>query len=144
MPRRRKITAAEAVANVLPPPAGADPDPATVTFRLTPKPEVLRKIVENPPPRPSVQAFLDHWFALRGGSAQFARDLCQEYDAADPGSMIRSQIIQLVVRSMKVADVKEGSMDELGLVTDADLDRLIDTVGDKIVADAATATPPPT
>jgi hypothetical protein len=142
MAKRKPIDAKKAISSLLPPP-GTDPTPAapssdpTTAYKITAKPEQLRAIVSNPPPRPSVQAFLDHWFAIRGGPAQFAADLCQEYDAASPGSLVRSQIIQLVVRSMKVADTKEGSMDELGLVTDADLDRLLETVGQKLVTEGA-------
>lgn len=143
-PRRKKPTAREALAAVLnPDPAPASPaaEPAP-TFKITPKPDALRKLVENPPPRPSVNAFLDHWFAIRGGPAKFAQELSDEFDEAEPGSLVRTQIIQLVMRSMKVADAKEAGLDELGLVTDADLFRMIDDLGKKIVADSTTPTPP--
>lgn len=139
MPRKKlpNTKARDALANVLPP-ASPPTAEAPPTVRLAPRAETLRKIVENPPPRPSVQAFLDHWFALRGGPAQFALDLCREYDAAEAGSQIRQRIVEIVMRSMKVADTKDGSLDELGLVSDADLDRLLESTGNRLVFEATT------
>lgn len=119
------------------PPPGPAPAGAMVPeYKFTPKPEKLREIVANPPPRPSTQAFLDHWFAIRGGPAQFALDLCKEYDAADPGSLVRTQIIQVVMRSMKVTDGKEGSHDDLGMISDADLEKMLGELGTKLLKDA--------
>jgi hypothetical protein len=140
MPRKPKKpteAAKAALASILPMPGVAHGQPpAEPEVKVTPpKAEHLRKLVANPPPRPSLQAFLDHWFAVRGGPAQFALDLCQEFDAADPGSLVRSQITTLVLRSMKVADAKEGALDELGLLSDADLDRQLALLGEKLTAE---------
>lgn len=122
---------------VTPPPAEAPSAPAVPEYKAPVNPgEKLYSIIANPPPRPSVNAFLDHWFAQRGGPAQFALELSQEYDAAEAGSLVRSQIVQLVVRSMKVADTKEGANDDLGMVSDADLERLLGELGTKLLADA--------
>lgn len=141
MAKRKPIDAKKALATILPTPGAGAAPPTPAGVKVTPPPaERLRKLVENPPPRPSLQAFLDHWFAVRGGPAQFALDLCQEFDAAEPGSLVRSQITQLVLRSMKVADAKEGALDELGLISDADLERQLAQLGAKLVADAGGAT----
>lgn len=120
-----------------PPPAEAPSAPAAPEYKAPVNPgEKLYKIIENPPPRPSVNAFLDHWFAQRGGPAQFALELSKEFDAAEAGTLVRSQIVQLIVRSMKVADTKEGANDDLGMVSDADLERLLGELGNRLLGDA--------
>lgn len=143
--RRKPISPATVLSDILkmpgletqsPPPGPAPPSALVPEYKFTPAPEKLRQIVANPPPRPSTQAFLDHWFAIRGGPAQFALDLCREYDAAEPGSLVRTQIIQVVMRSMKVTDGKEGSHDDLGMVSDADLEKMLTQLGAKLLADA--------
>ena len=50
--------------------------------------------------------------------------------------MVRSQIVALIMRSMKVTDGKEGAHDDLGMVSDADLERLLGELGEKLLADA--------
>lgn len=146
--RAKPTEAAKAAIGAVTPPEATPPANALVPQLLGPAPspaaraERLRQIVANPPPRPSVNAFLDHWFAISGGPAQFALDLRQEFDAAEPGSLVRSQIIQLIVRSMKVADTKEGALDELGLITDDDLERRLKDIGDRLLDQAAAANPP--
>lgn len=143
--RKRKPTDPAAVLNTIlklpglptaEPPAGAPSPPPDPEYKFTPQPEKLREIVKNPPARPSTQAFLDHWFALRGGPAQFALDLCIEYDAAAPGSLVRSQIVQVIFRSMKTTDAEQGRNDDLGMVSDADLERLLTELGTKLLKDA--------
>lgn len=144
--RRKPISPATVLNDILKMPGletqAPPPDPTVAPaapvpeYKFTPAPERLRQIVANPPPRPSTQAFLDHWFAIRGGPAQFALDLSQEYDAAEPGSLVRTQIIQVVMRSMKVTDGKEGANDELGMVSDADLEKMLGELGAKLLADA--------
>lgn len=146
-PSRKKKSAtakaADALADILPMPglkneAAPPADPAAVLVAAKPvlidRNEQLRKIVENPPPRPSSAAFLDHWFALRGGPAQFALDLCREYDAAEPGTQVRQRIIELVMRTMNLTDKKDGANDDMGLLTDDDLFRMMRTVGERILA----------
>lgn len=132
--------AADALASILPmpgvtptPPPAGEPPPAAKPVLLD-RSEQLRKIVENPPPRPSTAAFLDHWFALSGGPAQFALDLRIEYDAAPAGSQIRQRIIEVVMRAMGQTDKKEGETDNLGLISDDDLFRMLQQVGERILA----------
>lgn len=129
MPRkgsRKPIDPAKVLADVIPP-AFSPPAP-----KERPR---LARIVENPPPRPSLEAFLDHYFAASGGPAAVALELRREYEAAEAGSQIRSRIMELVIRSLKSADGKQGGLDELGILSDADLMRLADERERKLEAE---------
>lgn len=133
--------AADALASILPMPGVTHPEPPpageppqAVKPVLLDRSEQLLELVKDPPPRPSTAAFLDHWFALSGGPAQFALDLRIEYNAAPPGSQIRQRIIEVVMRAMGQTDKKEGEADNLGLITDDDLFRMLKQTGERILA----------
>jgi hypothetical protein len=96
----------------------------------------LKRLVENPPPRPSLEAFLDHYFAVAGGPAKVALELRQEYEAAEPGSQIRSRIMELLVRSLKSADGKQGGLDDMGILSDQDIERMLEEREKKLLAEA--------
>ena len=133
-PKPAAMKAAEALASILPMSAEGEPaDQARPV--LVDRDEQLLEIVKDPPPRPSTAAFLDHWFALCGGPAQFALDLRKEYLAAPSGSQIRQRIIEVVMRGMNLTDKKEGASDDMGLLTDDDLFRMMKVVGSRILAD---------
>ena len=120
MPRkgsRKAIDPAKVLADVIPP---AFPPPAP------PERPRLKRLVENPSPRPSLEAVLDHYFALAGGPAKFALELRQEYEAAEPGSQIRSRILDLILRLVQRGDAAGGALDDMGILSEDDLNRLID------------------
>lgn len=87
---------------------------------------LLVEAVKNPPIRPSLDAFVDHFFLIAGGPAEVARMLFDEFNAAAQGSLIRQRILDTVLRSLKKNDEGgKGLADDLGILSDDDLARVI-------------------
>lgn len=100
------------------------PPPADRPKRKRPS-KTLRENVKAPPPRPSLDAFLDHFFLIAGGPQQVAQMMFDEFRSAPGGSQIRGRIMETVLRTLKSADAKHKNADDLSIITDEDLERLM-------------------
>jgi hypothetical protein len=86
----------------------------------------LKDMVAAPQVRPTLGAIADHFFAQIGGPEAFAKHLADDFQAALPGSLARTKIIDIVARVLKNEDDKHGLGDDLGVLSDEDLLREIE------------------
>lgn len=119
------------------------PDPPAPPKKSHKKKPTLREVVESPPPRPTLDAVLDHFFALAGGPAKVANMMLREFDAAAAGSQVRQRILEALLRGLKASDAKGNPADDAGVLSDQDLERQIAVREQRIVehTERANATP---
>jgi hypothetical protein len=65
-----------------------------------------------------------HFFSLMGGPMGFARELHAEYRASKAGGMVRYKILDLVLQCQRFITPKDALKEELGLLTEGDLERV--------------------
>src|SRR5215472_15804075 len=65
-----------------------------------------------------------HFFSLMGGPSGFARELHREYMASKAGGLVRFKILDLVLACQRFITPKDSLREELGLLTEADLQRV--------------------
>lgn len=85
----------------------------------------LKDLVGAPPPRPSLESFLDHFFQIAGGPRKVAKMLYDEWNSAAPGSLMRTRIGETILRNLKAADSRAKPMDDLGILSDEDIERFL-------------------
>jgi hypothetical protein len=74
---------------------------------------------------PTVEEFLEHFFRAAGGPKLVAKMLFTEFQSAKPGSMLRTRVLEMVVRALRYNEGKDKTV-EMGLLSDDDLDDMID------------------
>jgi hypothetical protein len=65
-----------------------------------------------------------HFFSLMGGPSGFARELHHEFLASKAGGLVRFKILDLVLQCQRFITPKDALKEELGLLTEADLERV--------------------
>jgi hypothetical protein len=66
---------------------------------------------------------VERFVRLNGGTDGLAKMLTLEYAEAKPGSLLRQRILDMILRCWKYLDEKTGHIEELGILSDEDLDR---------------------
>ena len=62
-------------------------------------------------------------FHQLGGEDEFAKFLVEELQGSKPNGMVRARILDLMLRMMTIVTAKEPPKQDLGLVTEEDLER---------------------
>lgn len=75
---------------------------------------------------PTVEEFLEHFFNAAGGPKLVAKMLYTEFLSARPGSMLRTRVLEMIVRALKYNEGKDKTV-EMGLLDDNDLESMIQT-----------------
>lgn len=84
----------------------------------------------------------EHFIEEAGGPRRMARMLFDEWEASKPGSIARVRIMQVISSVWRYAtETTSSTADDLGLVSEEDLERLINEKVGLIVAKAADAPP---
>lgn len=104
------------------------------------KAATIKDLVAAPPSRPSSDAFLDHFFAHAGGPEAVAKLLWDEFLSSPAGSMLRQRTLELVLRQLERSERNKGIWDDIGHLSDADLDRLAEA-REKLLAQHLTTSP---
>lgn len=84
---------------------------------------VLGALISQRPP--TLEEFLELFFTAAGGAKAVAAMLFTEFHAARPGSLLRTRVLEMVVRAMKHTEGKDKTV-EMGLLSDDDLDREVE------------------
>ncbi len=82
---------------------------------------------------PQVSEIASHAIHLMGGPQGFAKNLMTEYKAAKAGSVVRMRILEFILRATKFANEAAGITGDLGLVSEADLERIVTERIDKVL-----------
>lgn len=104
--------------------AKKEADSATTTFPEKME-DIFRKMEDiRKEAVPQLTEFAEHFIRLRGGPVAVARMLSEEWDNAPRGGVVRSRIMDLLLRVWKIVDTKSLSREELELVSTEDLERM--------------------
>ncbi len=74
---------------------------------------------------PTVEEFLEHFFGAAGGPKAVAKMLFAEFAGAKPGSLLRTRVLEMVVRALRYNEGKDKVV-EMGLLSDEDIDAMIE------------------
>lgn len=98
----------------------------------------LKQFTTGYVPKASLAGMFDLWVKVCGGEEAFIKELHAEYKAAAKGSVGRQRIMQLVIQMKKAGDERDFDRSELGLVSDEELESMIDAAvlaaGNKVAA----------
>src|SRR5262245_57838514 len=75
---------------------------------------------------PHLSELAEHFVNIAGGPQAMAKMLFVEWNAAKPGSLVRSRILDLVTRVWKFSTDSLRGAGDLGILSEDDIDRLLD------------------
>lgn len=90
------------------------------------KPIKAKESLSGAAPAPTTEGLVIEFMRQAGGSKRFAKMLYHEFTAATPGSITRQRILEAIMRGMAKIDADRNPLANLGHLSDADLDRLIE------------------
>ena len=88
--------------------------------------EVLRTGVQGKIKEPNLAEVAQHFVDMIGGERQLAKMLVDQYRHVETPQSVKTKIMQIVLGHIKTLNDKSGVIEELGLVTDEDLERALD------------------
>lgn len=94
-------------------------------------PPAIRKAIEGEIKEPQLAELSAHFFHAAGGPKAVAKMLFDEFAHANPGSQIRQRILDMILRVTRFANQQSGPVDDLGILTDEDLEREVVRVLDQ-------------
>lgn len=105
------------------------------------KAALRRQTVTGEIRQPDLAKLVTHFFHQAGGEREVAKMLYREFVDAQEGSIVRQRILDMVLRALKFTNEQDPPEDDLGILSDADLDReLNEIVGE--LSDGSEATNP--
>ena len=72
---------------------------------------------------PDLKQIVNSMFHQIGGEDEFAKILVEELQGSKPNGMVRARILDIMLQMMKQVDAKEGPRQDLGLVSEDDIER---------------------
>ena len=108
--------------------------------------EALRQqAVKGEIKQPDLARLTAAFFERAGGERNVANFLYEEFAASPPGGIVRQRILDMILRHLKWVNEKNAPVDDLGTLSDEDLDRelaqLIEVVGGENVNQQAPGQP---
>lgn len=88
--------------------------------------EKIRGMIHSKKPLPHLSELAEHFIDVSGGARAVATVLHTELQKAPEGGITRTRILALLAQVWKYASQTEGKLDNLGLLSEADLERLLD------------------
>lgn len=86
-------------------------------------PESVQKALKEGLREPQLAEISAYFFQAAGGTRAVAKMLWDEFNASAPGSLMRQRILDLVLKATKFANEKSGVVDDLGMLSQEDLER---------------------
>lgn len=86
----------------------------------------IRGMVHSRKPLPHLSELAEHFIDVSGGPRAVANILHQELNDAPKGGIVRTRILALLAQVWKYASTTEGKLDNLGLLNEGDLERLLE------------------
>lgn len=86
---------------------------------------LVEQAVKGKVKEPDLAKLVSHFFDICGGEQSVARLLYQEFVAADPGSLARQRILDMLFRCLAKVTDRTPPDDDMGVLTDGDLEREI-------------------
>jgi hypothetical protein len=85
--------------------------------------DALRESVKGSRALPHMSELIEQFLLLSGGPKKVAKMLVEEWHASDPGSVVRSRLLDLLTRIWRYGSDTTSRADDLGQLDDADLDK---------------------
>lgn len=105
--------------------------------------ELRQGVVKGNSRAPKLSELVQHFFDLAGGERAVAKMLLDEYRSEKCSPNVRSRIMDVILRALQFANAKEPSRDDLGNLSEEDIERellsLYDDGEEKTDAPGATA-----
>lgn len=86
-------------------------------------PDGVKRAIAQGADAPRMEDVVAHFFHAVGGPRAFASILEEEFRSAKPGSLIRSRVLDMVLRSLKFSNERAPNLGDLSLMGDEDLAR---------------------
>jgi hypothetical protein len=77
---------------------------------------------------PQMAELTEQFIIQAGGPAAIAAMLLEDYRSAEPGSATRSRIMDLFLRCWRTSTEDGADMEDMGLLTDEDLDSMLQSM----------------
>lgn len=87
--------------------------------------EKLRQKLKNNEPLPDLSELVEQFVDVAGGPRNVAKMLHDEWEKAASGGIVRMRIMQILTQVWKYASDTRPSVGDLGLVTEEDLEKLL-------------------
>lgn len=100
-----------------------DQKPAEKVYQS--KPLKAKDAMADAAPAPTTEALVVAFMTYAGGPSKFAQLLYNEFNAAPAGGIVRSRILETLMRGMAKIDSDKNPLANLGHLSDEDLDRII-------------------
>lgn len=84
---------------------------------------------------PNLAELAQHFFDIAGGERAVAKMLWDEYNRTDCLASVRAKIMQFMLQHLKWLNEKSGNIDELGVLNDDDLSKMLDNHIRQVSAD---------
>lgn len=78
------------------------------------------------PELPALAEAIEHFIGFAGGTQAFAKMLWDEWLTQKPGSIARQRILELITRTWRMSEIRAGGNEDLGLLSEEDLERELD------------------
>ena len=86
-------------------------------------PDAVKKVLAGEGHDPHVAEIVGYFIEWAGGTRKFAKLLMDEYRNPDATPATRQRILDCILRSMKWANEQQGGTDDLGMMSNEDLER---------------------
>lgn len=94
-----------------------------------------RQAIKGEIRQPDLAKLVAHFFKNAGGEGAVAKMLYDEFVAAPPGGIARQRIMDMILRGLKWANESEAPQDDLGILTEDDLERELDQLIEEAAPD---------
>lgn len=97
-------------------------------------------MVQKDRPDPRLAEVAYHFIHLANGPKGFAKELYQEFKKAKSGSVTRQRIMDMILRSLKIANDQDPKTSDLSILSQEDIDRELHDLIGKVDTDAPETT----
>jgi hypothetical protein len=91
-------------------------------------PKSVKDAIKGGLREPQLAEIASHFFTAAGGTRAIGQILWNEFNAAPEGSLARQRILDLILRALKFANERSHITDNLGLLSEDDLERELQSV----------------
>ena len=84
---------------------------------------------------PQLAELAGHFITKVGGMRALAGLLAEEFRAAQPGSVVRQRILDMILRALKFANERSGPGDDLSLMEEGEIERNLEGLLGEILDD---------
>lgn len=85
--------------------------------------ELRQGVIQGITRAPKISELVQHFFDLAGGERAVAKMLLDEFRSEKCSANVRSRILDVILRSLQFANAREAPRDDLGNLSEEDIER---------------------